>query len=83
MQHEGELTCAELVELVTNYLEGQLADDERRSFDAHLADCDGCSTYVEQMRASIAVSGRVPDPALTPELEQRLVDAFRGWRSPG
>jgi anti-sigma factor RsiW len=83
MQPEAELTCAELVELVTDYLEGQLADDERRRFDAHLAACDGCSTYVEHMRATIAVSRRVPDPELPPELEQRLLDAFRGWRSPG
>jgi anti-sigma factor RsiW len=83
MQPEAELTCAELVELVTDYLEGHLSDDERRRFDAHLATCDGCSTYVEQMRTTIVVAGRVPEPELPRELEQRLLDAFRGWRSPG
>ena len=82
MRPEPDLTCAELVELVTDYLEGQLPDGERRRFDAHLATCDGCTAYVEQMRTTIAVAGRVPEPELSPELEQRLLDAFRGWRSP-
>ena len=82
MQPEPELTCAELVELVTDYLEGRLADPDRRRFDAHLTECDGCSAYVEQMRATIALSGRVPAPNLSPELEEGLLEAFRGWRAP-
>jgi anti-sigma factor RsiW len=81
MQPEPELTCAELVELVTDYLEGRLPDRERRRFDAHLTECDGCTRYVEQMRTTIAVSGRVPPPELSPELEERLRVAFRGWRA--
>jgi anti-sigma factor RsiW len=83
MQPEPELTCAELVELVTDYLEGRLPDAQRRRFDEHLTKCDGCNTYVEQMRATIAVSGQVPAPDLSPELRVRLLEAFRGWRSPG
>jgi anti-sigma factor RsiW len=82
MQPEAELTCAELVELVTDYLEGRLPDGERRRFDEHLTGCDGCTAYVEQMRATIAVTGRVPAPELSPEVEERLLDAFRGWRAP-
>jgi anti-sigma factor RsiW len=82
MQRDPELTCAELVELVTDYLEERLPDPERRRFDEHLAGCNGCATYVEQMRATIAVAGRLREPELPPELEQRLLDAFRGWRSP-
>jgi anti-sigma factor RsiW len=82
MQPEAELTCAELVELVTDYLEGRLPDGERRRFDEHLTECDGCTAYIEQMRTTIAVAGRVPRPALTPGLEQRLLEAFRGWRAP-
>jgi anti-sigma factor RsiW len=83
MPPEPELTCVELVELVTDYLEGRLPDSERRRFDEHLTACDGCTAYVEQMRVTIDVSGHVPAPELTPELEGRLLDAFRGWRSPG
>jgi anti-sigma factor RsiW len=83
MQPEPELTCAELVELVTDYLEGRLPERERRRFDEHLTACDGCTAYVEQMRATIAVAGRLPDPELSSEFEQQLLDAFRGWRSPG
>jgi anti-sigma factor RsiW len=81
MQPEPELTCAELVELVTDYLEGRLPDRERRRFDAHLTECDGCTAFVQQMRATIAVSGRVPPPELSPALEERLREAFRGWRA--
>jgi anti-sigma factor RsiW len=83
MQPEPELTCAEVVELVTDYLEGRLPDAERRRFDEHLTGCDGCTAYVEQMRTTIAVSGHVPAPDLPPALQQRLLEAFRGWRPPG
>ena len=77
-----QLSCQELVELVTEYLEGALPAEERARFDAHLAECPGCDRYVEQMRTTIAVSGRVPAPELSPEVEERLVEAFRGWRAP-
>jgi anti-sigma factor RsiW len=83
MQLEPELTCAELVELVTDYLEGRLPDVERRRFDEHVATCEDCAVYVEQMRATIATAGRLRDPELPTGLEQRLLVAFRGWRSPG
>jgi anti-sigma factor RsiW len=80
MQPDPELTCAELVELVTDYLEGRLPDRERRRFDEHLTGCDGCTAYVEQMRRTIAVAGRVPAPEVPVELQDRLLEAFRGWR---
>jgi anti-sigma factor RsiW len=80
MQRDPELTCAELVELVTDYLEGRLPDLERRRFDEHLTGCDGCTAYVEQMRTTIAVAGRVPAPDVPAELQERLLEAFRGWR---
>jgi anti-sigma factor RsiW len=80
MQRDPELTCAELVELVTDYLEGRLPDRQRRRFDEHLNECDGCTAYVEQMRTTIAVAGRVPAPEVPAELQERLLEAFRGWR---
>ncbi|HEY6584604.1 MAG TPA: zf-HC2 domain-containing protein [Gaiellaceae bacterium] len=82
MRPEPELTCAEVVELVTDYLEGRLSESERRRFDEHLTECDGCTAYVEQMRTTIAVSGRLSPPEPRAEFEERLLQAFRGWRSP-
>jgi anti-sigma factor RsiW len=81
MLPEPELTCAQLVELVTDYLEGQLPRDERRRFDEHVAVCEGCAAYLEQMRATIAAAGRLRENDLPPELEQRLLGAFRDWRT--
>jgi anti-sigma factor RsiW len=81
MPPDTELTCAEVVELVTDYLEGRLPDYDRRRFDEHVAICEGCATYLEQMRATIATAGRVRAADLPPELGERLLQAFRGWRS--
>ena len=49
----GDLECRELVELVTDYLEGALAPDERVQFELHLAVCDGCTAYLRQLRATL------------------------------
>lgn len=52
------LTCKELVEIVTDHLEGALPAHERARFEAHLAECDGCATYLEHVRTTIALTGR-------------------------
>jgi anti-sigma factor RsiW len=75
-----KLSCQELVELVTDYLEGILPEAERERFDAHLATCDGCSTYVEQMRATLRVTGELAPASLSEEAEESLLAAFRTWR---
>lgn len=74
------LTCRELVELVTDYLEGALPEHERARFDAHLAQCDGCRRHLAQMRAAISTLGRLRDDDLPPELRDRLLTAFRDWK---
>jgi anti-sigma factor RsiW len=74
------LSCQELVELVTDYLEGALDDRDARAFERHLAACDGCTEYVEQLRATIRVVGSLTPDDLTPEAEAALLQAFRGWR---
>ena len=79
MRLDRELTCAQLVELVTDYLEQSLSVHDTERFEEHVAFCEGCSTYFEQMRATISASGRLRDRDLPPELEQRLLEAFRGW----
>jgi anti-sigma factor RsiW len=74
-----ELSCQELVELVTDYLEGSLAPEERARFDTHLAECPGCDLYVEQMRTTIALAGATAGLESRPEVTG-LLDAFRDWK---
>ena len=79
MRLDRELTCAQLVELVTDYLERALPVPDLERFEEHIAFCDGCSTYLEQMRSTIAVAGRLRERDLPSDLEERLLEAFRGW----
>lgn len=81
MSAEGEMTCKELVELVTDYLERTLAPADVVRFEAHLEECDGCTRYLEQMRETISVLGHLPPESLTPEAERRMLMAFRDWQS--
>ena len=74
------LSCQELVELVTDYLEGTLPRRQRRRFEQHLSVCDGCTTYLAQMRSTIALTGRLRAEDLDPDAEAELLAAFRGWR---
>jgi anti-sigma factor RsiW len=76
----AHLSCRELVELVTAYLEGELPVGARKRFEAHLSQCDGCSAYLEQMRTTIRLSGMLSVEDVSPEAEQALLRAFRGWK---
>ena len=76
-----ELACAEVVEVITDYLDGRLSARDRRRFEAHLTGCDGCTAYVEQMRRTIEVSGRLRAEDIPPELEERLLVAFESWKT--
>jgi anti-sigma factor RsiW len=75
------LSCQELVELVTSYIEGALPELDRARFEEHLTRCDGCTRYVEQMRATILVTGRLTPEDISPDAERKLLDAFRDWQS--
>ena len=72
------MTCQELVELVTDYLEGALAREDVARFEEHLAACPGCETYIEQMRGAIAVT-HATGTAVAPEAVSPLLGAFRDW----
>ena len=74
------MTCAELVELVTAYLEGTLSDEERRAFDEHLALCPGCDRYLHQFRTTVELLGELPEESLSAPARERLLDAFAQWR---
>jgi anti-sigma factor RsiW len=74
------MTCQELVEVITEYLEDRLPVEERARFDQHLALCEGCHNFVEQMRETIRLTGRLPEEALSPEGRERLLEAFRSYK---
>jgi anti-sigma factor RsiW len=73
------LTCHEVVELITDYLEGSLPDGDRRRVEEHLAACDGCTHYLEQMRETIRLSGMLTEEQVPEGQMQQLLDAFRTW----
>ena len=75
-----DLTCAELVELVTDYLEGALSPDDRARFEAHVDECGHCAEYLDQFRVTIALAGHLREEAVQPEARDALLEAFRGWR---
>ena len=74
------LTCKELVELVTGYLDGALRGRLRRRFEAHLAACDGCTAYLAQIRETIRLTGLVREDDLPVAQREALLVAFRDWR---
>ncbi len=76
-----ELPCQDLVEVVTAYLDGALSDVDRRRFEEHLEICDRCVAYVEQIRVTIAATGRAgaQPEALPADLREGIRSAFRGW----
>jgi predicted anti-sigma-YlaC factor YlaD len=75
-----ELTCRELVEVVTDYLEGRLAPAERVRFEEHVAFCSWCRTYLDQMRETVRLSGSLAEDDLSPEAREGLLRAFRDWK---
>jgi anti-sigma factor RsiW len=76
------MTCAELVELVTAYLEGALDPATEQQFAQHLELCDGCAIYVEQVRRTVAEVGQVQPEQLSAETRDGLMQAFRTFPRP-
>jgi anti-sigma factor (TIGR02949 family) len=79
--NENEMSCQELVELVTDYFEGALSEDDRRRFEEHLAECPHCVTHLEQIRITTRALGRVTELSLPPPARSDLLRAFREWRA--
>jgi len=77
------LTCREVIDLLTDYVEDALPEQERRRVEAHLASCDGCTTYLEQVRETIRLTGMLSEEQIPDVERERLLDAFRDWTRPG
>jgi hypothetical protein len=76
----ADLTCQEFVELVTDYLEGALDEDTVRRFEEHMDLCQGCETYLSQMKETASRLGEIPVESLSPETQETLLSAFRDFR---
>ena len=75
-----EMPCKELVEVITEYLEDRLSATDRKRFEAHLAQCDACRTYLDQFRQTIRSLGRLPEESLSAQAKAALLAAFRDFR---
>jgi anti-sigma factor RsiW len=78
---QRDIVCQQAVELVTDYLEGALSRRDRRRFEKHVKKCPNCSAYLEQIRATIRLTGSIEPDDLTPEARQDLSDLYRRWRA--
>jgi anti-sigma factor RsiW len=72
-------TCEEMVELVTDYLEGSLTRRDRRRFEAHLSGCDHCTEFLQQIRTTIVLTGSLADEDLSTIRQSELLTLFRRW----
>ena len=78
-----ELSCRELVQLVTDYFDDALSRRDRRRFERHIAGCDGCTAHLAQMRATIRATGMLTEEQIPEEARHELVAAFRDWKASG
>lgn len=81
MEFPGELSCTELVELVTEYLEEALTPTLHVRFETHLDACRGCHVFLDQMRQTIRILGELCDESIAPETELGLLQVFRAWKA--
>ena len=80
MRIPDELTCKEIVELVTDYLEQTLVSEMRVRFEEHVAECPGCQTYIEQVQQTISMLHRLAEEPTLPESKEELLEIFRNWK---
>jgi anti-sigma factor RsiW len=78
-EHE-HISCQEVVELVTGYLDQSLPADDASPFEQHINFCEGCDWYLDQMRTTISTVGRITEEEVPPETRDKLLTAFREWK---
>jgi anti-sigma factor RsiW len=74
------MNCRQVVELMTDYLDGALSAGDRARFEEHIAGCDGCRAYLAQLRTTREVVGRLAEESIPKPVEDELVRAFRNWK---
>ena len=74
------MSCKQLVELVTDYLEGRLTGADLEGFEGHLGECPPCGIYLEQMRVTLRALGRIPQETISAETRAELIHAFGDLR---
>jgi anti-sigma factor RsiW len=75
------MSCKQFVELVTDYFEGALPDEDARRFEEHIQDCFWCARYLEQMRVTIRTVGRIDEVSISDEARDVLLHEFRDWHA--
>ncbi|MGH2787701.1 MAG: anti-sigma factor family protein [Actinomycetota bacterium] len=81
MNRVEEMSCKEIVGLVTDYLEGTLSSAQVERFELHLEGCEGCANYLNQMRRTIELTGWLTEDSLSPAASAALLHAFRDWKA--
>ena len=81
MRLEDDMACRELVELITDYLEGALPPEDLSRLERHLGECDGCSAYLQEIRTTIRLTGRLTEETIPVEGRDELLRVFRAWDS--
>jgi anti-sigma factor RsiW len=80
-RRKRDVVCQQAVELVTDYIEGCMSRADRRLFEAHLSSCPHCTAYLDQMRSTIRLTGRLRSEELPSEVKEELVGLYSQWRS--
>jgi predicted anti-sigma-YlaC factor YlaD len=78
--NKNELSCQEVVELVTDYLEQALLPETQAQFEEHVAQCPGCNTFLEQVQQTIVMLRKLSEQQSFPETKQGLLEVFRSWK---
>jgi predicted anti-sigma-YlaC factor YlaD len=77
----NDMSCRELVELVTDYLEGALSPADQQRFELHIGKCDWCKLYIDQIRLTIKAAGKLTEDSIEPRAKEELLAIFRGWKN--
>ena len=76
----NDMSCKELVELVTDYLEGALSPADQQRFELHMGKCEGCEFYIDQLRLTIKATGQLTEDSIGLATKEKLLAAFRAWK---
>jgi anti-sigma factor RsiW len=75
------MSCQQVVELVSDYFDDALSPEDRARFEQHIEECVWCARYLEQMRVTVAIVGRLDEQSISPKAKDALLDAFRDWNA--